>query len=244
MAERGVWLIVAQATAERTQASARLGLTLRSVLLSPRAGFEGVFRATRRREQAGARPAEGIAPYVLAALGGSSLMLLWLKLGSLLGYRDVARVEFRWSYLIVAAVAGALLALFAQSLWGYVGAGAARAVDAQPPPRELRVVWGASAFPQIIGLVLLLPLDLLIVGSDTFTSERLSDPLATGWAALSIAFSLSLAVWSLFIFVRGVEVSASVSLLKALVLSFVGVAVLCAIVGGSIAGATALAGGG
>ena len=171
-------------------------------------------------------------------------MLLWLKLGSLLGYRDVARVEFQWSYLIVAGVAGALLALFAQSLWGYVGAGAARAFDSQPPPRELRVVWGASAFPQIIGLILLLPLDLLIVGSDTFTSEKFSDPLATGWAALSIAFSLSLAIWSLFIFVRGVEVSASVSLLKALVLSFVGVVVLGAIVGGSIAGAAALAGGG
>ena len=171
-------------------------------------------------------------------------MLLWLKLGSLLGYRDVARVEFQWSYLIVAAIAGAVVALLAQSLWGYAGSGVARALGVRTPPRELRVVWGASAFPQIIGLLILLPLDLLIVGSDTFTSEKLGDPLATGWAALSIAFSLSLAIWSGFIFVRGVEVASSVTLIKAVALSAVGLLVLSVIVGGSIAGAAALGGGG
>lgn len=243
MAERGVWLIVSQVTAERAQASAQLGLTLRSVLLNPRAGFEDAFSAARRREQAGTRPVEGVAPYVLAALGGASLMLLWLKLGSLLGFRDVARSEFEWSYLAVAAVAGAILGLVTQAIWGYAGAGAARVFGAQAPPRDLRIVWGASDFPQVIGLALLLPLDLLIVGSDSFTSEKLGDPLATGWAAISIALSLSLAVWTLFIFVRGVEVAASVSLLKAIALSLVGFAVMVVVVGGSVAGAAALGGG-
>lgn len=170
-------------------------------------------------------------------------MLLWLKLGSLLGFRDVARVEFQWSYLIVAAVAGALIGLVAQSIWGYTGAGAARTLGRHAPPRDLRVVWGASAFPQVIGLATLLPLDLLIVGSDTFTSEKLSDSLATGWAALSIALSLSLLVWSLFIFVRGVEVATSVSVVKALALSLVGLVVMVVVVSGSVAGAAALGGG-
>lgn len=241
MVERGVWLIAAQATASgRAQASAQLGFTLRSVLLSPRAGFAQVFRVTRKREQAGMRPVEGVAPYVLAALGGSALMLLWLKLGSMLGVREVASAEFKWSYLIVAGVAGALLALVAQLVWGYLGAGSVRMVGGHSPARDLRVVWGASAFPQVIGLVALLPLDLMIVGQDTFTSEKLVDPLSTGWAALSIALSLSLAVWSLFIFVRGVEVASSVSLFKALGITLVGVLVLAAIAGGCVVGAAAL----
>lgn len=244
MVERGVWLIVAHAAAAgRAQASAQLGLSLRSVLLSPRAGFENVLSVARRREQTGTKPVEGVAPYVLAALGGAALMLLWLKLGSLLGVRDVAAVEFRWSYLVVAAVAGAGLALIAQLVWGYLGAASARVAGGHPPARDLRVVWGASAFPQILGLALLLPLDLIIVGTDTFTSERLGDSLATGWAALSIALSFSLAVWSLFIFVRGVEVAASVSVVKALGITLVGVVCLFAIVGGSVAGAAALGGG-
>lgn len=244
MVERGVRLIAAQATTtDRAAASAQLGLTLRSVLLSPKAGFENVFRVARRREQTGARPVEGIAPYVLAALGGAALMLLWLKIGSLVGLREVARSQFQWSYLVVAAVGGALLGLVAQMVWGYVGAALVRAVGGHTPARDLRVVWGASDFPHTIGLVLLLPLDLIIVGSDTFTSEQLADSLATGWAALSIALSLSLAVWSLLIFVRGVEVAGSVSLLKAIGISLAGLVVLAIIVGGSVAGAAALGGG-
>lgn len=201
-----------------------------------------MFTSARRRAQAGARPAEGIAPYILAALGGLALMLLWLKIGSLIGTRRVAAVDFRWSYLVVAGVAGALIALVAQSVWGYLGAGVVRAFRAHAPARDLRVTWGASAFPQVIALVVLLPLDLLIVGTDTFTSERLDDSLATGWAALSIAFSVSLLVWSAFIFVRGVEVATSTPPLKAVAISFVAVVCLAAVVGGSIAGALALGG--
>lgn len=244
MVERGVWLIAVQATATgRSRASAELGLTLRSVLLSPRAGFASVFNSARRREQAGARPAEGVAPYVLAALGGVAGMVLWLKIGSLLGLREVAAADFRWSYLAVAAVAGALLALVTQLIWGYIGAATARAFGAHSRARDLRVVWGASAFPQVIALVVLVPLDLLLVGTETFTSERLDDQLATGWAALSIAFSASLAVWSLFIFVRGVEAAASISVAKTIAISAVALLCLVVIVGGSITGAAALGGG-
>jgi hypothetical protein len=156
--------------------------------------------------------------------------------------RDVPASDFRWSFLAVGAVAGALLALVAQLIWGYIGALTVRSLGGHTTARDLRVVWGASDFPHIIGLVLLLPLDLIIVGSDTFTSEKLTDPLSTGWAALSIALSLSLAVWSLYIFVRGVEVAASVSLPKAVGISLVGAVVLAIIVGGSVMGAAALGG--
>lgn len=152
-------------------------------------------------------------------------MIFWLKIGALLGFRQVAAVQFRWSYIVVAVVAGAVVALMAQVLWGFAGAIAMRLVGGEPPARDLRVVWGASSFPQIAVLLLLLPLDLLIVGPATFTSERLTDPLSTGWAALSIALSASVAVWSMFIFLRGVEVAAGVSWPRAVPLA--GIAALC-----------------
>jgi hypothetical protein len=65
-------------------------------------------------------------------------------------------------------------------------------------------VWGASAFPQVFALLFLLPLDLLIVGQDTFTTTRLVDPVSTAWAAFSIALGMSALVWSLFLLYRGV----------------------------------------
>jgi hypothetical protein len=202
-----------------------------------------VFLAARRREQAGDRMSEGLAPYVLAALGGVSLMLLWLKLGALFGWRDVAAAQFRWSYLVAVAIVGALLALISQVLWGYAGAAAVKRLGGDAPARDLRTVWGASDFPQVLAL-LLLPLDLMIVGSDTFTSERLEEPLATAWAALSIAFGASLVAWTVYIFVRGVEVAGSLGWLKAAAVSLLAIVCSAVVVGGSVATVLALGGGG
>ena len=199
-----------------------------------------MFRTAHRRAEAGRRPAEGVAPYVLGALGGAALMLLWLKLGALFGLRDVARVEFRWAYLVLAAIGGALVALLAQVTWGYVGAGIVRLLGGWSPARDLRVVWGGSAAPQLFALLVLLPLDLLIVGPDSFTSERLDESLATGWAALSIALAASLGVWSAFILVRGVEVAGSVSWPRAVVVALTALVCLGAIVTGIAATVAAL----
>jgi hypothetical protein len=133
-------------------------------------------------------------------------MLLWLKLGSLLGTREISAADFRWSYLVAATIGGALIAVVAQALWG-LGAAASFRLGGRPTrARDLRLVWGASAFPQVLALLLLLPLDVLIVGPETFMSTRLTDPLATGWAAISIALAVSLAVWSTYLFARGIQV--------------------------------------
>lgn len=202
----------------RARASAHLGSTLRSVLVTPRRGFEGALALAEQRGDAGARIAEGVSPYVLAALGGATAMLLWLKVGSLIGARSVAQTDFRWSFLIAVTVGAALLALGAQALWGAIGAALLRT-----PARDLRLVWGAAAFPQVGALALLLPLDLLIVGPATFTSTRLDDPVATGWAALSIALAVSLAIWSLFLFVRGIEVAARVDVTRAIAATAIGI---------------------
>jgi hypothetical protein len=204
--ERGVGLSASTVTAHR-YSSADLGRTLRSIALDPRKGFASAFALTERRASGGARPAEGITTYVLTAAGGAAAMLLWLKLGSLFGTREIAAPEFRWSYLVVALIGGALVALIAQALWGFGASAAFRLGGDATRARDLRLVWGASAVPQLLALLILLPLDVLIVGPETFTSTKLADPLATGWAAISIALAVSLGVWSMYLFARGVQVA-------------------------------------
>lgn len=197
--------MAAQQGRDRSQASARLGLTLRSVLLSPRAGFAAALSNAERRARAGRRPAEGVAPIVLSALGGASVALLWLKVGALLGVREVCNPSYLAGYIVATAVLGGLLALIAQSVWGLIGPPIGGSLSGGSPERyELRLIWGASAFPQVFALVLLLPLDLLIVGQDTFTTTELVDPVSTAWAAFSIALGVSALVWSLFLLFRGV----------------------------------------
>lgn len=134
-------------------------------------------------------------------------MLLWLKVGSLMGVRDVSAADFRWSYVVIAMIGGTLFALAAQALWGVVAAAAFRLGGRTVRSRELRLVWGAASFPQLAALVVLLPIDLLIVGPETFTSTKLTDQLATGWAAISIALGASLGVWSFYLFARGIQVA-------------------------------------
>jgi hypothetical protein len=187
--------------------SAHLGLRLRKVLLNPDEGFEAMFAATERRARTGqSRVPEGVAPYLLSAVGGAAAMLLWLKIGGLLGARRVAPESFGWATFTTALVVGATVVVLAQLLWASVGSrfiGADEAVAG----RDLRLVWGVAAFPQVLSLVLLLPLDLSIGGRASYATTRLGDSLALTWAAVSIALGVALAAWSLFLFVCGLRVA-------------------------------------
>lgn len=205
--------------------SARLGLTLRSVLLSPHDGFAAALKSAERRSRAGRRPAEGIAPYVLAAVGGAAAASLWLKVGAMAGWREVCTDRFVALNIAATFLLGAILGLAAQGIWGLVGPSAIRGLRGETNGRSLRLVWGASEFPQVAALVLLLPLDLLIIGTDAYTTASLEDPLSTAWAAFSIAIGISLTVWSLFLFIRGVEVAGGVGFWKAAAAT--GAALLC-----------------
>lgn len=198
---------------------------MRSVLLAPRAGFEAALRTTRRRARLGAPRPEGRSPYVLAAIGGGTFALLWLKVSPLAGLRAESSLHFRWSYLVAAVIAGALLMLGAQFLWGLAGSGILRSLGSEIAPRELRLVWGAAALPQVFGLLLLFPMDLAIVGPAAVTSVRLEDPLSAAWAALSVALSVALALWSLLLFVKGMQVAGGIPIGRALLAS--SPAVLC-----------------
>lgn len=188
-----------------SRSSARLGLTLRAILLSPARGFEAAVRAADRRERASQHPPEGMSPYVLAAAGGAAFFLLWLKIGALAGLREASLDSYRAEYLTASVVVGAALGLISQWAWAAVGS---RALDTPGSSRRnLRLIWGTASFPQLLTLVVLLPLDLLIVGPGAFTSDQLGDPLATAWAALSIALGVAFSVWGGYLFVRGIAVT-------------------------------------
>jgi hypothetical protein len=212
------------------------------VLLTPERGFRGAMRIAIRRERAGRRPAEGIAPSILAAVGGSAVMLLWLKLGGALGVRRVAGADFRWAYLLAAIVIGAALGTLAQALWAFTGSFVARALGAEPKASDLRLVWGGASSPQVFALIVLLPLDLSIAGPATFTDARFADSVSAAWASLSIAVAVALAVWSLYLFVRGTQVATGMSFPRVALLT--GLAGLCLLaVAGVSLGAALVAGG-
>ena len=177
---------------------------------------------------------------MLSALGGATLGLLWLKVGALLGVREVCNASYLAGFIAATAVLGAVVALISQSVFGLIGPRLASALRGDVPERyEFRLVWGAAAFPQVFALVLLLPLDLLIVGQDTFTTAELVDPVSTAWAAFSIALGVSALVWSFFLLFRGVGSATGLGAPRALACAS-GAVLSVVIVVGVLAAATLL----
>lgn len=200
------------------------------------------MRASVRRERAGRRPAEGVAPSVLAAVGGAGGMLLWLKLGSALGLRRVSGASFRWSYLVLAVAAGALLGLLGQAVWSVLGPRLARGLGGEARSSDLRLVWGGSSLPQVFALFVLLPLDLTIAGQASFTDVRFADSLSAAWASLSVALAVALALWSLYLFVRGTQVATGMSAARVSLMTFAAAGCLAVVTGAALLGAVAAGG--
>lgn len=198
------------------RSSASLGRSLRSVLVAPSDGFLATISAAQRKERAGESLPEGFSPYVLALTGGAALMILWLKVGGLFGGREVGPAQFGAAELAFALVTGAVLAVLGQSVWGVMAPFVVRGLRGSIGAREARIVWGAAVFPQVLTLMVLLPLDLIIVGPEIFATTRPGDSLATGWAAISVALCLLLGGWSLSLFVRGLQVVAKLDLIRAI----------------------------
>jgi hypothetical protein len=173
-------------------------------MFAPRSGFESAFKIARRRARAGDLPIEGHAPMMFSAIAGMSIMLLWLKFGGLLDFRDASRTDFKWSYLFVTLVVGLILGIVVQRVWGWLGTRLVGRLRGESSPWQQRLIWGAASFPQIVTLFVLLPLDLLIVGARSFTTDRIDETYRTVWAALSISVSLALVGWSIYLFARGI----------------------------------------
>jgi hypothetical protein len=204
------------ARGRRTDRSAHLGSTLRAVMLQPRDGFAQVLAVTEQRRDRGYRTPEGAAPSVFAALGGAALMSVWLKLGGLLEVRAFASADFRWAYLFATLLIGAVVGVLAQLMWSVLAGLVARRFGRRVDQAELRTVWGAASFPLAFALFPLLVLDVAIVGPASFTTERLTDPLSTTWAAISIAMGAALVIWWMYLLTRGFAATTGFKFLRSL----------------------------
>ena len=184
--------------ARTSHGPARLGATVRGVLVSPGSTFVPALKRAETSE-------EGTSTYVLAALGGAAAMLLWLKVRALVGFRALSPSDFSWGYFGSSLVFAGVVAVLAQIAWGFLGPAAGGADSGSP--RSFRAVWALSAFPQIPALLVLAPIDLLLVGKNAFTATDSGDSVALAWLALSTAGAVSLAVWSAYVFAKGTHVA-------------------------------------
>jgi hypothetical protein len=193
------------AAAERDTRAARLGASLRSVLVSPASGFSDYVKEVE------SRPGRGRAGAVLlGGLLGASLWLLWQKVNGLLQLRE-SGCPFRWHYLVGVVVLGALLGMLCEVIWARIATFAARRMGGQGTPSRFRLVWGAASVPHAAVLLVLLPLDLLLVGTDSYRAVETEATGGSIWRALSVAFSLALVAWSLWLLFRGSRAIGKVS---------------------------------
>lgn len=183
---------------ERRSTSQHLGRRLRTVLVTPRAGF----RSALRGDVAAAAASPATAFMVL--LAGVSTMTLWLKVTSLVRLADRPASETTWDKVLPGLALGGVLGIAAYLIWARLAPHIAR--DDDPRLRDrLRLAWAFSDFPLAAYALVILPLDLLFVGPEVFATDRPDATFARVWSALSVALLLSAAVWSVFLFIRGVE---------------------------------------
>lgn len=183
--------------------SSHLGGRLRAVLLSPRTGFRGAMRN-------GGTAAISHSPVAafMVLLGGMTTMALWLKLTGLVQIADRPMSETEWGTVLPALGLGGILAVVAYIAWSRLASRFLGGSERGLSTDRLRVAWSFSDFPLAAYASLILPLDLLIVGPEIFSTDRLDGTFAMVWSALSVALLVSAAAWSVYLFVRGVEVAA------------------------------------
>lgn len=205
---------------------------MRTVLVSPRAGFQALVRADRA-SSSDTGPQAPIL-YLLTAIGGAALLLLYFKVRSVFNIWNAEDIQFEAGPFATLLFIGAVVALPARFLYSR----AIPFLSKDAAPRKLRVVWAGAAFPLLLLVLIVLPLDLLIAGTGSFTRDW-SGSAATAWAGASTALSLGLLVWSLTLFALGLVATHKWQLSKATLFSvlslvvflFAGTAILAAILG-------------
>jgi hypothetical protein len=193
--------------------ASRWGAALRTVLVSPRKGFQALVRADRSSSSETGPQAPVL--YALTAFGGAALLLLYFKVRSVFNIGNAEDIKFETGPFATLLVIGAVVALVAR--WFYSRAVPLVAKDGAA--RKLRVVWSGAAFPLLFLLLIVLPLDLLITGTGSFTRDW-SGSGATAWAGASTALSLGLLLWSLTLFALGLIATHKWKLSKATMYSF------------------------
>lgn len=171
---------------------------------------------------------------VLAGLGGAYLLLMFLKIRGLIGFKEISPDDAQfWTGFASALGAAALAGALGNLLFGFASPPLVSRIGKSSEPRELRTIWGLAAFPAAAGFILIVLLDIVIAGREAYTKVEGSS-LVTGWSAGSLAIGLSLGVWSLYLFVQGLRVAAEVPPSRSIMVVLVGL--LCLMVGAVLGG--------
>jgi hypothetical protein len=183
--------------------SSNLGGRLRNVLLSPRSGF----RSALRPEVAAAAARSPMSVFIVL-LGGMATMALWLRVTGLVQLAERPTAETEWDTVLPALVLGAVVAALAYLVWTRSAPRLTKTAKSVTSDR-LRLVWSFSGFPLAAYTLLILPLDLLLVGPEVFSTDKLDGTFAMIWSALSLALLLAAYTWAVFLFVRGLQATTS-----------------------------------
>lgn len=205
---------------------------MRTVLVSPRAGFQALVRADRASSSDTGPQAPLL--YLLTAVEGAALLLLYFKVRSVFNIWNAEDIRFEAGPFATLLVIGAFVALVAR----FVYSRTIPLLSKDAAPRKLRVVWAGAAFPLLLLLLIVFPMDLLITGTGSFTRDW-TGSAATAWAGASTALGLGLLIWSLTLFALGLVAThkwklskaAMFSFLSLVVFLFTGTAILAAILG-------------
>ena len=186
----------------RPTTSSRLGADLRNVLASPRSGFRAAMTSNVPERAQSSR-----VTTLLVLLGGAGTMLIWLKVTALT-IADRPQTEVDWTSAVIALVLGALSGAGGYMLWGRLGPRVARRWGSEATKTRMQLAWSFSDFPLAAYVAVFLPLDLLLVGPEIYSSDRLEGTFALVWAAISVALLLSAAAWTAFVKWRGIDAAA------------------------------------
>jgi hypothetical protein len=156
------------------------------------------------RSGAADRASESRLTVLLVVLGGSSLLLLWVKVTALT-IADRPAADATWGATGAAILIGALCGAGGYLLWGKFAPRVSERLGGPTSKSSLRVAWSFADFPLAAYLVVFLPLDLLIVGPEIFASDRLDGTGLMIWAAISVALGVSALVWMIYLAWRGIE---------------------------------------
>lgn len=133
-----------------------------------------------------------------------------LKVTGLVGLVDRPAEDTTWGAMLPALLLGGLIGVIDYSLWGRFAPRLARRLGGETDRNKVRLIRAFGDFPLAAYVAVVLPLDLLIVGPEVFSTTRIEGSFPMVWAALSVALALSATAWTIFLMHRGIEAACRV----------------------------------
>ena len=199
------------------------------MLVSPRRGFKRALEIDRTTK--GSRTG-AVLVSLPAALAGAFLLLAFLKVRSLIGFREIDPQDFKWEVFAGALATGALAGVIGHYLFGLAARPMVSSGEGGTTPRSLRLVASLASVPVALGFVLLLLLDVVIAGRDAYSAIE-DDTLVTAWTAGSLVLCAALIGWSAYLFAQGLSVATRAGTRRSIMVGVLGV--FCVLVAAPVA---------